>query len=97
MKKTALLWIVMLVAVCNLMGQVNLMDVVKPSDSKRYEPYPASGKKTMKLAAYDYSNGFVLSTGLSGLIKADDPGGHVVFPLNGAYNTRQFTVDTPLL
>lgn len=92
MKKTALLWIVMLVAVCNLMGQVNLMDVVKPSDSKRYEPYPASGKKTMKLAAYDYSNGFVLSTGLSGLIKADDPGGHVVFPLNGAYNKLSFVM-----
>ncbi len=62
MKKTALLWIVMLIAMCNLMGQVNLIDVVKPSDSKRYEPYPADGKKTMKLAAYDYSNGFVLST-----------------------------------
>ena len=92
MKKTALLWIVMLIAMCNLMGQVNLIDVVKPSDSKRYEPYPANGKKTMKLAAYDYSNGFVLSTGLSGLIKADDPGGHVVFPLNGAYNKLSFVV-----
>lgn len=46
----------------------------------------------MSIACYSYSGGFVLSTGLSGLIKSDDPGGHVVFPLNGAYSKLSFVM-----
>lgn len=92
MKKIVLLWVSLLFAGSIVLGQVNLVDVVKPTDSKRYEPYPIKGNKSMKIAAYDYSNGFVLSTGLSGLIKADDPGGHVVFPLNGAYSKLSFVM-----
>ena len=92
MKKIALLCASILLFGSVSLGQVNLMDVLKPTDSKRYDPYPINSKKTMKLAAYNYTNGFVLTAGLNGLIKADDPGGHVVFPLNGTYSKVSFVM-----
>ena len=92
LKKTVLAFLFLLFSGSILFGQVNLVDVVKPTDSKRYEPYTAKSKNPMKIAAYNYSNGFILSTGLSGLIKADDPGGHVVFSLNGAYSKLSFVM-----
>ena len=77
-----------------LNGQVYLVDAAKPTKSKRYDVYSPKGSKSkaMSIACYSYSGGFVLSTGLGGLISSDDPGGYVVFPLKGAYSKLSFVM-----
>lgn len=92
MKRVLVVFIALLFVTQGLMAQVNLVDVAKPTSSKRYEAFPAKGSNTMMIAAYSYSNGFVLTTGLGGLISASDPGGWVVFPLNGEYSKLSFVM-----
>ena len=75
----------------SVMSQVNLADALKPTSKKRCWNYTTKDD-SFCIALYGYSGGFVLKTGLGGLISADDPGGYVVYNLNGAYEKIRFVM-----
>lgn len=73
------------------MSQVNLTDALKPTSERRCTRY-TSRDKQFCIARYPYRGGFVLKTGIGGLISADDPGGHVAYNLGGAYDKLTFVM-----
>ena len=92
MKRVFTLMAALVFVTSGLLAQVHLTDAVKVTDSKRYDPFTMKSGKTMNIADYHYSAGFLLDTGLGGLISDPNPGGYVVFALNGAYNKLTFVM-----
>ena len=90
MKKTLLLLATALLA-GSAMSQVNLTDALKPTDERRCSRYTSKDKQIC-IARYPYRGGFVLKTGLGGLISSDNPGGHVAYNLGGAYEKFTFVM-----
>ena len=74
-----------------LVAQTNLTDALKPTDERRCSRF-TSKEKQFCIARYPYRGGFVLKTGLGGLISSDNPGGHVVYNLGGAYDKLTFVM-----
>lgn len=72
-------------------SQVNLADALKPTSERRCSRYTSKDKQFC-IARYPYRGGFVLKTGLGGLISSDNPGGHVVYNLGGAYEKLTFVM-----
>ncbi len=90
MKKFILTMAAVMLAI-GAMSQVNLTDALKPTSESRCTRYTTKDKQFC-LAPYPYRGGFVLKTGLGGLISASDPGGHVVYNLGGAYERLTFVM-----
>lgn len=91
MKKIFVTLILAFFAISGMMAQAYLTDVVKPTSERRYTCM-TSKSKAFCIARYGYRGGFILKTGLGGLISSDNPGGHVVFPLKGAYDKLSFVM-----
>ena len=89
--KKIILTLAMVILASGVMSQVNLTDALKPTDERRCTRYTTKDKQIC-LARYPYRGGFVLKTGLGGLISASDPGGHVVYNLGGAYERLTFVM-----
>ena len=73
-----------------VMSQVNIADL-KPTGERRCTRFTTKDNPFC-IARYGYRGGFVLKTGLGGLISSDNPGGHVVYNLNGAYEKLTFVM-----
>ena len=91
MRKTLLALVLTLVVGSGAVAQVVMTDALKPTDERRCTRYTTKDKQIC-LARYPYRGGFVLKTGLGGLISASDPGGHVVYNLGGAYERLTFVM-----
>ena len=72
-------------------AQTNLVDAIKPTSERRCSRFTTKDKQIC-VARYPYRGGFVLKTGLGGLISSDNPGGHVVYNLGGAYEKLTFVM-----
>ena len=73
------------------LAQTSLTDALKPTSERRCTRYTSKDKQFC-IARYPYRGGFVLKTGLGGLISSDNPGGHVVYNLGGAYEKLTFVM-----
>ena len=91
MMKRLLFFFILIAMMGGAVAQVYLSDVLKPTDEKRYTPF-TSKDKAFCIARYPYRGGFRLTTGLGGLISSDNPGGHAVFNLGGAYDKLSFVM-----
>lgn len=91
MMKRLLTLLILIIAMGDASAQVYLTDALKPTDQRRYTPF-TSKDKAFCIARYGYRGGFRLTTGLGGLISSDNPGGHVVFNLGGAYDKLSFVM-----
>ena len=91
MKKTLLTLALTLLVAGSALSQVNLADAMKPTSERRCTRFTTKDKPFC-IACYGYRGGFVLKTGLGGLISSDNPGGHVVYNLNGAYEKLTFVM-----
>ena len=91
MKKALLTLAITLLVAGSALSQVSLTDALKPTDERRCTRYTSKDKQFC-IARYPYRGGFVLKTGLGGLISADNPGGHVVYNLNGVYDKLTFVM-----
>ena len=91
MKRTIFLLVTLLLTCRFATAQTYLTDALKPSNERRCTRY-TSKDKAFCIARYGYRGGFVLKTGLGGLISSDNPGGHVVYNLNGAYDKLTFVM-----
>ena len=82
MKKTLLTLALTLLVAGSALSQVNLADAMKPTSERRCTRFTTKDKPFC-IACYGYRGGFVLKTGLGGLISSDNPGGHVVYNRHG--------------
>ena len=87
--KKILLTLAMILFAGSVMSQTKLADVLKPTSERRCTRFTTKDNPFC-IARYGYRGGFVLKTGLGGLISSDNPGGHVVYNLNGAYDKLSF-------
>ena len=89
--KKILLTLAVIMLASSVMSQVYLTDALKPTNERRCTRF-TSKDKAFCVARYGYRGGFVLKTGLGGLISSDNPGGHVVYNLNGTYDKLSFVM-----
>ena len=91
MKKKLLMLALTLLVAGGAMAQVYLANTLKPVSERRCTRFTTKDKPFC-IARYGYRGGFVLKTGMGGLISADNPGGHVAYNLNGAYEKLTFVM-----
>lgn len=91
MKKLLILLTTIALASQFALAQTSLTDALKPTSERRCTHY-SSKDNPLCIAIYHYRGGFVLKTGLGGLISSDNPGGHVAYNLNGAYDKLSFVM-----